>query len=107
VLKREVDVRFDDVLLKALDDGLLVFGSQVRDVIYEILMKRSRVRRDELPRRLDAFCGFLKEVSGSGAKIIEVTVAKSLYDRLRLNFDQRDDWTLVEYVDHARKGVGA
>ena len=106
MLKREVDVRFDEALLKAFDEGLLVFGSRVKDVIFEILMKRSGVRRDELPRRLDAFCGFLKEVSGSGAKVIEVTVAKSLYERLRLDFDQHDDWTLVEYVDHARKHVG-
>ena len=44
----------------------------------------------------------LESVLGVNAKTVERLIAKNLYQRLRLHFTPRPEWTLIEYVDHAK-----
>jgi hypothetical protein len=41
-------------------------------------------------------------VLGVSAKTVEKLIAKNLHQRLGLNFTPRPEWTLIEYVDHAK-----
>lgn len=40
---------------------------------------------------------------GAGAKVITRLIAKKLYNKLGFDFKGHEDWTLVNYVDHAKK----
>jgi len=90
-------------LLKSVDESLLVPGEIVRAAIYERLERSYQLKRDEIPEKLSAFHEALGDLLGAGGKVMERLIAKSLYRRLSLNFAQRDGWTLVDYVDHAKE----
>lgn len=47
--------RFDEVLLQAVDQGLLVPGEIVRAAVYERIERNYLLRRDEIPEKLPAF----------------------------------------------------
>jgi hypothetical protein len=91
------------ILLEAVDEGLLVPGEIVRTAIYERLERSYQLKRGEIPEKLETFHLALEDLLGKSAKVMERLIAKSLYRRLKLNFTQHDDWTLVDYVNHAKE----
>jgi hypothetical protein len=93
---------FRQILLEAVDYGLMVLGEIVRQTIYERVENQYGLKRTEIPEWLEAFHKALKSVLGVGAKTVERLIAKNLYQRLGLKFTPRPEWTLIEYVDHAK-----
>jgi hypothetical protein len=93
---------FRQILLEAVDYGLMVLGEIVRRAIYERIEKDHGLKRAEIPEQLEAFHKALGSVLGASAKTVEKLIAKNLYQKLGLNFTPRPEWTLVEYVDHAK-----
>jgi hypothetical protein len=93
---------FREALLEAVDYGLLVLGEIVRQTIYERIEKDHGIKRAEIPERLEAFHKALESVLGVSAKTVERLLARNLYQRLGLNFTPHPEWTLIEYVDHAK-----
>jgi hypothetical protein len=93
---------FRQILLEAVDYGLMVLGEIVRQTIYGRIEKDHGIKRAEIPERLEAFHTALGSVLGVSAKTVERLIAKNLYQRLGLNFTPRPEWTLIEYVDHAK-----
>jgi hypothetical protein len=94
---------FRQILLEAVDYGLMVLGEIVRQTIYERVEKDHGLKRAEIPEQLEAFHTALGCVLGVGAKTVEKLIAKNLYQRLGLNFTPRPEWTLVDYVNHAKR----
>jgi hypothetical protein len=92
----------DEVLLQAVDDGLSVPGEIVRAAIYQRIERSYQLRREEIPEKLETFHQALQDLLGGGATVMEKLIAKNLYQRLGLNFTPRPEWTLIEYVDHAK-----
>lgn len=97
----------DDALRDASDNGLLVLGEIVRETIYQRIERTHQVRHEEIPEKLGSFHEALQAVLGSApAKIVERLIVKDFYKRLDLNFVDHNNWTLVEYFDHAKKAKG-
>jgi len=96
-------VELEETLLQAVDEALLVPGEIVRTAIYERLERSYQLKREEIPDHLETFHKALQELMGASAKVMEKLIAKSLYRRLKLNLTQHDGWTLLDYVNHARK----
>ena len=92
-----------DALLRAVDQGLLVPGQIVRAAIYERIERSYPLRRDEIPGKLETFHNALQDLLGVGAKVMEKLIAKNLYNTLGLDFTEHQNWTLVDYVNHAKK----
>ena len=97
-----IQAHFNEILLEAVDYGLMVLGEKVRQAIYESLENRYELKRREIPERLDVFHQGLERMFGPSLKIVERLIAKNLYQKLGLNFTPRPDWTLIEYVNIAR-----
>ena len=94
-------------ILLAIDEGLLVLGEIVRVAIYERLERSYQLKREEIPESLVSFQKALGELLGSPAVVIGKVIAKDLYRRLGLDFQERRGWTLVDYVNNAKKIKGA
>jgi len=95
-------VKLDEALLEATDHGLLVLGEIVRAALYQRIEKDYQVKRDQIPEKLPAFHTALLGLLGTGAKVLERLIARDLYKRLGLVFVYHGDWTLVDYVRHAK-----
>ena len=94
--------RFREALLEAVDYGRTVLGEIVRQTIYGQIENHHALKRTKIPERLEAFHKALGSVRGVNAKTVEKLIAKNLYERLGLEFTPRPEWTLIEYLDHAR-----
>ena len=94
---------FRDVLLQSIDDALLVPGEIVRAAIYDRVERSYQIRREEIPEKLELFHKALRDLLAAGGEVLERLIAKNLYRRLDLNFNQHENWTLLDYVDEAKK----
>ncbi len=93
---------FDRALLEAVDEGLLIIGDGVGHVIYHHVERSFNVRREEIPEKLDLFQKGLEALLGVGARVPEKLIARKLYDKLGVSFEEHEGWTLVDYVNRAR-----
>jgi len=84
---------------------LLVPGEIVRETIYELLYTTYGIKREEIPQKLPVFHQAMLEMTRSVASVMERLIAKNLYNRLGLGFAIREDWSLVDYVNHAKEIV--
>jgi hypothetical protein len=90
------------VLLESVDQGFLAFGEAAREVFYRYINSSCRLRREEVPDHLEIFHQALQGL-GAGARVIEKLIAKDLYTKFGLNFTERANWTLVDYVNNVRQ----
>jgi len=93
--------------MKAVDESLNVLGETVRGAVYYHLERSFQIRREAIPEKLEAFREALSALLGDGAKVVERLIARSLYSRLGLDFEEHKNWTLVDYVNNAAKAEGS
>ena len=96
---------FDSALLEAVDETLLLLGDKVRRALYSYLRKHHGVAREEIPRKLDAFDNGLRSVLGEGAEVLGRMIARRLYGKLGIPFQEGGHMGLKDYVELA-KGHG-
>jgi hypothetical protein len=97
---------FESAVLEAVDYGLAVLGETARQGIYSYIGMKYQVKREEIPEKLDVFHKASSGLFGAGAGVVEKLIARRLYSKLGLGFEEHEDWTLVEYVNHAKKARG-
>jgi hypothetical protein len=73
---------FKQVLLEAVDDGLLTLGESGRNAIDFHLQSLYSLKREDIPNQPEAFAEGLRKIFGSGAEVIEKATVKSLYHKL-------------------------
>ena len=76
---------FDQLVLKCIDDGLLVLGEDGKSVVLWWWETKRNMRRKDIPSHVDEFIKLLEEVFGSGAKIIESHITKEVQRAFHLS----------------------
>lgn len=99
---RTAKPNFKELLLRAVEDGLLVLGETPREVIYYYLKTKFKLKREDIPEEAEQFDRALNSIFGPGAEIIEGYIVKDLYQRLRLNFEEKEDFGFVDYLKQAQ-----
>ena len=77
---------FNLIMLEAVDEALSFLGESAKRAIYYHLEEKFKIRREEIPIKIDDFVEAIEEIFGMGAKIIEMQIMKSLYKRVGHNF---------------------
>jgi hypothetical protein len=98
-----IDEGFKKELLSAIDKGPLVLGESVKHAIYYHVERKHQLRREEIPEKIESFHKALQSLLGAGAEVLEKLIAKDLYGRLGLNFEEHEGWTIVDYVNQGEK----
>jgi hypothetical protein len=94
---------FSKLLLEAIDHALLVLGETARLAIYDCVESSYQIRREEIPEKLEAVHGALTDLLGKGGNMVERVAAENFYRSLHLTFEPNEDWTLIDYVNHAKR----
>ncbi|MBS7650174.1 hypothetical protein KEJ35_02290 [Candidatus Bathyarchaeota archaeon] len=94
---------FNKRLLEAIDESLLALGEHVRQAVYHYMETRFSIRRDEIPYRPEDFAEALRDMLGSGGKVLLRLAVKIFYAKLGLNFEEKSEWNFRDYVEYARK----
>lgn len=96
---------FRRALLEAVDEGLLALGDSVRRALYWHMERHLSIRRDEVPDRVGDFAKALKDMLGAGADVLLKFMARRLYAKLGLSFEEKPEWEFQDYVDHAEESM--
>jgi len=90
------------ILLEAVDEGLSSLGDSPKRAIFFHLETSFEISRDNIPANLIDFSKALEKIFGPGAVYLEKLIAKRLYEKLGLEFEEAENWDFLEYVDNAR-----
>lgn len=101
----DTEPSFNQTLLHAIDNGFLTLGSVMIEPLYHRIERSHQVKREEIPQKLPDFRRALQEIMNSGAEVMERQIAKSLYVRLGLDFVNHANWTLIDYVNDAKRNL--
>jgi len=96
---------FNEIVCQAIDKTLEeLVGPEVVKSLYRHLSARFGVDRNELPYRINTICSVLEATFGvKGARLIERKVAKNLYDKLLLPFNDEQGLTLEDFLTLAKR----
>ena len=98
---------FNEIVCQAIDKTLEeLLGSKVVEAVYVHLKYKFGVDRNELPYRIDTLCSVLEGAFGvRGARMIERKVAKNLYDRIFMPFDDQQGLRLEGFLKLAKETI--
>ncbi len=94
---------FSKILSYSIKEGMQFLGDTPKQAVVIYIEKKHSITEDEYSKRLETFHRGLTEIFGIGAKVIERRIVEHLYGRLALKFRQQENWTIVEYVEEAKK----
>jgi len=94
--------RFENLLLKAVDESLCCLGDSVKRSIYFYLENSFGMRKNNIPKELEVFSKNLEALFKDGSYYIERLIVKRLYEILGLDFEQENDFSFIDYVNKAK-----
>jgi len=98
---------FDKLFIEAVDEGLDVLGESGRQMIFFHLEKSCSIKRHEIPKKPEAFAAGLEKIFGAGASVIEKLIVKSLYSKLGLKYEDKEERPFVDYVNNVKEANNA
>lgn len=96
---------FKKLLLEAVDEGLSSLGDSAKRAIYFYLEKTFKIKKQEIPNKIDEFTNAIEKIFGHGAKLIEIQIMKHLYEKVGNDFGyfpEKNDLLFTEYVEAAK-----
>ena len=91
---------FDKLLLQAVDEGLSSIGESSKQAIYFHLEKGFKIKKHEIPYKIEDFAGAIEKIFGLGANFLEILIMKYLYKKVdrTVQLHLSRDFTFTEYV---------
>jgi len=92
------------LLVESIDETISsLLGREVVDALYIHLQKAHSVPKHLIPYKLETLCSTLEKVFGRpSSRTISKAIAKKLYTKLALTFQDNPSTTLLEYVEDAK-----
>lgn len=91
---------FDELLLEAVDEGLVSIGESAKQAIYFYIETVFNIKRHEIPSKIEDFAAALETIFGLGANCLEVLIMKHLYEKVKgiIPLHEPKDFTFAKYV---------
>jgi len=105
MVEKEKD--FDKLFIEAVDEGLDVLGESGRQMIFFHLEKSYSIKRHEIPEKPEAFAEGLEKIFGAGASVLEKLIVKSLYSKLGLKYEDKEERPFADYVNDVKEADDA
>ena len=91
------------ILLEAVEEGLSSLGDSPKQAIFFHLEASFEISRHNIPANLTEFSKALEKIFGPGAFYLEKLIAKRLYEKLGLEFEDVENWDFSQYVNNAKE----
>jgi hypothetical protein len=95
---------FETAILDAVDAGFTPFGRFGKQVIYLHLESTFKIKKQEIPYKIEEFADAIEQIFGTGAKLIEIRIIEALHERNQdfVHFPKKGELAFAEYVDDLR-----
>jgi len=101
MVEKEKD--FDELFIEAVDEGLDVLGESGRQMTFFHLEKSYSIKRHEIPQKPEAFATGLEKIFGAGASVLEKLIVKSLYSKLGLKYEDKEERPFADHVKNVKE----
>ena len=74
--------RFEVIMMEAIDESLNSFESLDKQEIYLHLENSFKIRKQEIPCKIEKFAEAMEQMFGIGAKLIEIRIIEALHKKM-------------------------
>ena len=95
------DCEFKEHLLESVDDGLSMLGDSTKQAVYACLQKTYKIRKQDIPNKIQRFTHAIEQIFGPGAKLLQIQIMKQLHERIGHGFEyfpENGELLFLEYV---------
>ncbi len=96
---------FQKFLLEAVDEGLSSLGDSSKKAVYFYLEKAFKIKKQNIPNKIDEFTDAIERIFGHGAKVLEIQIMKKLYEKIGSDFayfPETDELLFSKYIEVAK-----
>ena len=95
---------FETAMIEAVDEGFAPFGHSSKQAIYFQLENAFKIKKQEIPCKIEEFADAIEQIFGIGAKLIEVRIIEALHEGTQdfVYFPKKGDLVFTEYVANLR-----
>jgi len=88
---------FNRLLLEAIDETLSCLGKSSKAATYHQLETAFKIKKEEIPDRIDDFSRALESLFGLGAKLLEIMFMKNLHAKVKVSGESVScEWVVPE-----------
>ena len=93
---------FEVTMIEAVNEGFALFGHFSKQAIYFHLENTFKIKKQEIPYKLEEFADAIEQIFGAGAKLIEIRIIEALHERNQdfVHFPKKGELMFTEYVDN-------
>ena len=73
--------KFKVALMEAIDEGLSAFSTLNKQEIYFHIENIFKIKKDEIPYKIEDFVDAIEQIFGIGAKLIEIRIIEALHKK--------------------------
>ena len=95
---------FEKLLLEAVDEQLGSLGESSKQALYFHLERGFNIKKQEIPKKTDAFVDAMEKIFGQGADYLEILIMKRLHSKIGLDVRlSNPNLTFTEYIRAAKR----
>ena len=98
--QRPTEDQFKVAIIETVDDIFSSFRNIDKDAVYRHLENTFRIKKQEIPFKIEGFTDAIEQIFGVGAKLIEIRIIETLHRRIPefVFFPKKGDIDFKEYV---------
>jgi hypothetical protein len=103
--KKSCEGSFDAIIIEAVDEIFSSIGHSCKQDIYFQLENTFKIKKQEIPLRIEDFANAIEQIFGIGAKFIEMKIIEVLHKKTQgfMYFPKKKDLMFTEYVASLRR----
>ncbi|HLE75620.1 MAG TPA: hypothetical protein VI864_06205 [Candidatus Bathyarchaeia archaeon] len=96
---------FDAIIIETIDEIFSSFGHSCKQALYFQLENTFKIKKQEIPLKIEDFANAMEQIFGIGAKIIETKIIEMLHEKAQdfTYFPKNEDLVFTEYVASLRR----
>jgi hypothetical protein len=96
---------FEAIIIEAVDEVFSSFGHSCKQAIYFQLENTFKIKKEEIPLKIEDFANAIEQIFGIGAKFIEMKIIEVLHEKTQgfMYFPKKEDLVFTEYVASLRR----
>jgi len=91
---------FEKILLESIDESLFILGDSGKQVVYSHLENTLKMKKKDIPYRIEEFTGAIEDIFKTGANLIEIQIMKCLFKRVGKSFKNKSEQTKLKFLEY-------
>lgn len=95
---------FNTIIAETVDESLSSFCNLDKEAVYRRLENDFKIKKQEIPCKLEEFADAIEQIFGVGAKLIEIKIIQMLHKQIQgfMFFPKKGDVDFKEYAGGLR-----